>query len=138
MGTNGVVAAINCGLTSITIACAVLGYVAIRRQEVARHRRLMLLALAASALFMVGFVARYIRFGRTEFVGGRLMRVVYSCVWYSHEPVAFVSVPLVVSAAALALGGSFQAHRDVARYALAAWIYAAVTGVALYALLYVR
>jgi putative membrane protein len=134
---NGALALLDAVLTSVSLVSMLRGYAAIRRHETKRHCRCMLLALACAAAFTVSFVARYVMFGRTPFQRGGALRVVYLVVWFSHEPVAVVSLPLVVAAAVLGLRGSFEAHREVARMALPVWVYASATGVLIYLLVYV-
>ena len=107
----------------------VLGYAAIRRKEVERHRRLMLAAFGAAAAFVVSFVTRYVCFGRTEFSAHGVVRGVYLAVWFSHEPMAVLSIPLVIAAAVLGLRRSVEAHREVARMALPVWLYTSTTGI---------
>lgn len=136
MDRNGALALFDAVLTSVSLVSMLRGYAAIRRGERERHRRCMLLALACAAAFTVSFVARYVMFGRTPFRLGGPVRVFYLIVWFSHEPIAFISVPLVVAAAVLALRGSFEAHREVARMALPVWVYASATGVLIYLLVY--
>ncbi len=114
-----------------------LGYLAIRRKDVARHRRFMLSALLASLAFTLCFVLRYVRFGRTEPATHGGARIAYEIIWYSHEPIAVVSIPLVVAAAALGLRGMRDEHREVARMALPVWAYASVTGALIYLFVYV-
>lgn len=137
MDRNGALALLDAILTSVSLASMLRGYVAIRRRQTRRHRRCMLLALACAAAFTVSFVARYAMFGRTPFALGGPFRIFYLVVWFSHEPIAVVSVPLVVAAAVLGLRGSFEAHREVARMALPLWVYASFTGVLVYLLVYV-
>ena len=137
MSLNGLLALTNACLSTISIVCMTTAFLAIRRKRVTLHRNLMLTGAAASALFLVLFVVRFVRYGFTHFGGGGVMKVVYCAVFYSHEPIAVINVPLVVAALILGLRRSFRAHKEVAQWALPLWLYAAVTGVALYLLLYV-
>ena len=79
---------------------------------------------------------RFVRFGFSAFHGGGAWRALYFAVFFSHEPLAVVNVPLVVCALGLGLAGWHRAHREVARIALPIWLYVAATGVVLYLLLY--
>jgi putative membrane protein len=133
---NSLLAALEAGLVTASALAMLVGYRAAKRKETRRHRRAMLSAFGLSALFLGTFVFRYVRYGPAEMRGGGLLKVVYYLVWFTHEPIAVVSVPLVVAALALALLGRFSSHREIAPVALALWMYAAVTGIALYALLY--
>jgi putative membrane protein len=118
----------------ISIVAMVLGWRAIKRKNVKRHRALMLTAAGAAAVFLVLFVYRFVRFG---FGGGQdtgARAVAYLIVSIAHEPIAVINVPLVLCALVLGLTGRFAAHREVARIALPVWLYVAVTGVVLYLL----
>jgi putative membrane protein len=137
-------AALNTSLVTGSVVAIVAGYRAIRRRQgaaerdrsVRRHKRAMLGAFGLSAAFLVTFVFRYVRFGRAEFHGRGALRLVYSVVWFTHEPIAVVSVPLVIAAILLGLRGRFASHRELANVALPLWLYSALTGIALYVILY--
>jgi putative membrane protein len=131
-------ALLNACLITGTTVLMIAGYRAIRQKNVRRHRRAMLTAFGLSAAFMVSFVVRYVCFGRVEFRGTGGMRALYFLVLFSHEPIAFISVPIVLATVALALTRRVDAHREVARIALPLWLYASVTGIAIYVLLYLR
>jgi putative membrane protein len=122
--------------TVVSLICAALAYRAIRRRQIERHKRLMIAAVAASAIFLALFVYRFVRFGFAppHFEGAGL--VVFRIIFFSHEPIAVVSVPLVLAAAILGLSRSYKAHREIARVALPIWAFSMVTGITLYALLY--
>jgi len=113
-------------------------FVAIRRKRVATHRSLMISAVVASATFMALFVVRFVRFGFAKFEGEGPVRAAYYAIFFSHEPLAVISVPLVLVALVLGLKRSYRAHKEVARIALPIWLYVATTGVLLYLLLYAR
>ena len=136
-------ALINTLLILSALVAMLVGYAAIRKRasegEVAvrRHKRAMLSAFVLSSLFLVSFVFRYVRYGRAEIPSPGALRVVYYVVWFSHEPIAVVSIPLVVATLVLALARRFSTHREVARWALPLWMYAAFSGNLLYVLLYV-
>lgn len=138
MDDNARLALADALLTTVTIVCAVAARRAIARKQVERHRNLMLAAVGASALFMAIFVVRFVRHGFMHYAGEGPIRVGYYVVFFSHEPLAVISVPLVVCAMVLGLRRSIRAHSEVARIAYPVWLYVAVTGVLLYLLLYVR
>jgi putative membrane protein len=131
---NARLAFANAAFVSISAVCMVLGYLAIRRKQITRHRNFMIAAFVSSAAFMVLFVARFVKFGRQPFHGSAT--VAYNVLFFSHEPLAVVSLPLVLSALILGLRRMDHTHRDVAQFALPIWLYAAVSGIALYVLLY--
>ena len=135
MELNAALAAVDTLLATISIACLVAGYRAIRARRIERHRSLMLAAAASSAAFMVLFVVRFAAFGFAPFAGSGGWKVVYYAVLLVHEPLAVINIPLVLVALVLGLRRS-SAHPEVARPALLIWLVAAATGVLLFVLLY--
>jgi putative membrane protein len=125
-------AALN--LTSATLL--VLGWRAIRRGERARHRALMLGAVAASALFLVSYLTRVALTGTHRFPGEGALKVAYLAVLASHTLLAVVVAPMVLRALFLALRGRFGEHRALARWTFPIWAYVSVTGVVVYLMLY--
>jgi uncharacterized membrane protein YozB (DUF420 family) len=138
MTLNAALALVNATFTLVSLVCLVLGYRAIRRKQVDRHKRLMIAAFLASAAFMGVFVARFAMFGFGSFDGTGVVRGIYLAVFFSHEPMAVVNIPLAIAALGLGLWGAVAAHREVARMAFPVWVFVAVTGLAIYAMLYLR
>ena len=136
MDASGILATVDAVLVSLATIAMVVGYRAIRRGKPRLHRNAMLSAFALSTLFLVCFVVRLVRFGITEMRAVGALRVVYYVVWFTHEPIAVLSVPLVVAALVLALRRRIDLHREVAPIAFFVWLYSAISGVLVYVLLY--
>jgi putative membrane protein len=134
--TATLLASLNAILNTTSAACAFLGWRAIRRKEVARHKRFMTAAFIASCLFLVSYLTRIVLFGDMRFQGEGAIRIVYFGVLVSHVSLALLTAPLVVTALALALSGRIAAHRKVARATWPIWMYVSVTGVLVYLFLY--
>jgi putative membrane protein len=134
---NFALALTNAILTTIALVCMVAGRRAIKNKDVPRHKRLMVIATVASAAFVLVFVIRFAGHGFTPFQGHGVLRGIYSAIFFSHEPLAVVNVPLVLVALALGLKGSYSIHKEVAQYALPIWIYVATTGVLIFLFVYV-
>jgi putative membrane protein len=133
----GSLALANAVLSVATIVFAALAYRAIRRRrDITRHRNFMLAAVGCSAGFLALFVYRFVVFGFAPYDGGGAGKVVYYIVLFAHEPIAVISVPLVLTAMVLGLRRSVS-HVEIARTALVIWMVSALTGVALYAMLYI-
>ena len=127
---------LNAALNALSACLAVTGYLRIRRGDVAAHRRAMLTACGASALFLVGYVVLRFVAGLTRFAGERWIRPVYFAVLLTHTVLAAAIVPMVLVTLARALRGNFDRHRRIARWTLPLWLYVSVTGVLIYWLLY--
>lgn len=134
--SNVALATWNAVLVAASSVFIVASLVAIRRRRTETHRACMLVATALQGGFSVLFVWRYVAYGPTPFQGSDVGAVVYRAVLVVHEPIAVVSVPLVIAALVLGLGRRFRAHRQVAGWAMATWLFSSVTGLAIYAFLY--
>lgn len=135
MAVGELLALIDAALIAGTIVFATRGYRAIRRRDISRHRNLMLGAFACSAAFLILFVFRFVTFGFREFTATGGWKVLYYVVLFAHEPIAVLSIPLVLVTLVLGLRRS-SAHSEVARPTLVVWLVSSMTGVLLYVVLY--
>ncbi len=136
MSAGDVLPAVNAALNGTSGVLALLGFAAIRRGDVRRHRALMISAVATSALFLAGYLARMALPGTHRFPGAGPLRAAYLALLASHTVLAAVVAPLVLVALGLALRARFGAHRRVARKTLPIWLYVSATGVLVYVMLY--
>lgn len=127
---------VNATLNATSAVLAVLGWRAIRGGDRARHRALMLAALAASALFLAGYLTRVALTGTHAFPGGGALRAVYLAVLASHTVLAAAAAPMILRTLFLALRDRFPDHRRIARLTFPVWLYVSATGVAVYVMLY--
>ena len=127
--------ALNALLNATSSVFLVLAWRAIRRRDVARHARLVLVALASSALFLVSYIAYHAVHGDTKFGGHGLVRPVYFFVLVSHILLSAVGLPLVFTSLFFSLSGRFPRHRRIARWTLPVWLYVSVTGVLVFVML---
>jgi len=128
--------AVNATLNSASALLLAAGYLFIRRGEIAAHRRCMLAALTASALFLTSYLIYHYNVGSVPFAGRGWIRGVYFTILISHTILAVVIVPLVLITLTRALKANFLRHRAIARWTLPLWFYVSVTGVVVYWMLY--
>lgn len=118
------------------LVAMIAGYRAIRRKDVERHRRWMLVAFGFSVGFLLFFVPRVGIYGvETTRLEG-VPRVVAIVLATFHEPPAVIVTPLVIVSLLLGLGGRYREHKEVASFTFPLWIYVSVTGILTYLLLY--
>ncbi|HET9948331.1 MAG TPA: DUF420 domain-containing protein [Longimicrobiales bacterium] len=129
-------AVVNALLNATSAVALATGFALIRRRVVRGHRRAMTLAIAASALFLVFYVARVGLTGTHQFAGVGAARVVYLSVLFSHMVLAVVVVPLVLRLIWLVRRRRFHDHARLARWVFPVWAYVSVTGLLVYLLLY--
>jgi putative membrane protein len=129
-------AVVNASLNATSALALLVGYVLIRRRDAHGHRRAMVTALVASALFLVFYLTRVALTGTHEFAGRGTARVFYLSVLFSHMVLAVLVVPLVLRLLYLIGKKRFHDHARLARWVFPVWAYVSVTGLLVYLLLY--
>ena len=127
---------VNAALNATAAALLVTGWLLIRRRRIVAHRRVMLGALACSALFLVSYLVYHARVGSVRFPGTGAARTVYLAVLASHTVLAAAVPVLALVTLSRALAARFDRHRRIARWTLPLWLYVSVTGVVVYWMLY--
>lgn len=136
----------NATLNAITAMLLLLGYSAIRRRLVRLHIACMVLALGLSVLFLLsyGYHHTVIKHGLTTSFAAQTSHahppawvgIVYQFVLWTHTPLAAIVAPLAFVTAVLGLSRQWRWHVRLARWTLPIWLYVAMTGVAVYWMLY--
>ena len=127
--------AMNAACNAVTTPLIFLGLSFIHRGDEVRHRRCMLGALGASALFLAGYVTHHALHGDTKFPGLGWVRPVYFFILISHIVLSAAALPLVLGTFFLAWKRNFTAHKKLARFTYPIWLYVSVTGVAIFGML---
>jgi putative membrane protein len=129
-------AAVNASLNAASAIALGTGLVLIRRRNVHAHRRAMLTAVTASAIFLVFYVTRVTLTGTHQFAGEGAARLAYLGILFSHMALAVVVLPLVLRLLWLVRHRRFEDHARLARRVFPIWAYVSVTGLIVYLLLY--
>jgi uncharacterized membrane protein YozB (DUF420 family) len=129
---------LNASLNALSGIFLLAGYVAMRRGNIAVHRRLMLAACTSSLLFLVCYVTHHMIRGGvvTRFAGTGFWRMLYLSILTTHTILAIVIVPLAILSVVNGLKMRVANHRRVARWTFPLWMYVSVTGVLVYFFLY--
>jgi putative membrane protein len=127
--------AANATFNSLSALCLIMGYVNIRRKNIAVHKRFMLSATGFSALFLVSYITYHFFHGDTHFPGQGLIRPVYFFILITHIGLSMVALPLILGTLWYSLTGRFQFHRRIARWTFPIWLYVSVTGVIVFFIL---
>jgi uncharacterized membrane protein YozB (DUF420 family) len=128
--------AVNATLNGIAGILLLIGFLLIRSRHIDLHRRFMLAAFAASALFLVSYIVYHAQVGSVRFTRQGFVRPLYFTVLVTHVVLGAAVLPLAIVTLTRGLNGRFQAHRAIARWTLPIWLYVSVTGVLVYVLLY--
>jgi uncharacterized membrane protein YozB (DUF420 family) len=127
---------LNAILNGTAAALLVIGYVLIRRRRFEKHRKVMLMAFAVSATFLVSYLVHHYRAGSVRFQKTGAIRTVYLSILLTHTVLAASVPPLAIVTLRRGLRGSYERHRRIARWTLPIWLYVSVTGVIVYWMLY--
>jgi len=128
--------ALNATLNATSAVLLLLGYRAVRRHEIERHRRLMVSAACVSAAFLVSYLVYHAHVGSVRFTATGTPRTVYFTILVTHTILAAAIVPLVLRTLYLGLRRRDDRHRRIARWTFPLWLYVSVTGVVIYLMLY--
>jgi putative membrane protein len=143
---ESVVAAIphvNAALSAVAFVVIASGWRAIRRGDVATHRRRMLAGVGLFAAFLVLYLYRVVLEGPTAFPGpDAVHRLVYLPMLAIHVTLAVVCIPLLYYVLLLAATRPIpdlrqSRHARVGRVAAALWLTSFALGVVTYLMLYV-
>ena len=131
----GFMPGVNAALNATSASLLLFGLAAIRSGRRDLHKRLMVSAFAASAVFLIGYVLYHYAHGDTPYEGEGALRVVYFTVLITHVVLSIAMLPMILTTFYLAARGRFDAHKKLARWTLPIWLYVSVTGVVIYFML---
>lgn len=127
---------LNTALILTSGIALLVGHAAIRRGQLARHRRAMLTAAVFAVLFLIVYGIRWAVVGSKPFEGGGWLRAAYLVLLTTHIALATALAPLVVATLVPALRADFHRHRAIARIVFPLWLYVAASGWLIYGMLY--
>ena len=136
MDTASTLPHVNAVLNSVTIVLLLIGFILIRSGRRKAHQAVMIAAVSVSAVFLVSYLVYHFTAPIFVFRGEGWVRPVYYAMLISHVLLATVVTPMIIVTVLRALRGRFDRHRALARWTWPVWMYVAVTGVLIYALLY--
>ncbi len=127
---------LNAALNATAAVLLTRGWLLIKARRIQAHRRCMLSAFAASALFLASYVTYHAQVGSKPFAGTGIVRGVYFSILIPHVVLAAVILPLAIVTLRRGLRRDDARHRRLARWTLPIWMFVSVTGVAVYVMLY--
>ncbi|WP_420903082.1 DUF420 domain-containing protein [Staphylococcus kloosii] len=131
-------------LPTISTTCIVLsailvaiGWRKIWKRNIEGHKRIMLTAAVAALLFFIIYASRTVFIGNTAFGGPDSIKIYYTIFLVFHINLATIGGILGLVQIITAFKDKFNIHRKVGPIASIIWFFTAITGVAVYVLLYV-
>ncbi|MES1216634.1 MAG: DUF420 domain-containing protein [Bacteroidota bacterium] len=136
----------NAIINSCVAVLLVAALLAVKNKNYQLHKKIMLVAMVLSILFLVSYICHHLFAGETRFgdsnhdgfvsdaekaqVGS--MRIVYYIILGTHIPLAGIILPFILFSAYRALIGEYDKHKKLVRITWPVWFYVAVTGVVVY------
>lgn len=123
----------------INLTAAILlwqGRIKIRGGRPADHKRIMLIALSLSVIFLISYLIYHSQVGSVPYPYYDWTRIVYLLILFPHIILAGLQVPFIIIGVAAALRGRFQFHRRLMRWVWPVWMFVSASGVAVYVMLY--
>jgi len=128
---------LTASLNLISTVLLFAGWIAIRRGQRERHRRIMLGALATSAAFLAVYLTHHAVSGSTHYPFRDWTYAVYLLILIPHSILAGLMVPFILRGVWLAWRARFDAHKRLMRWVWPVWFYVSVTGIVVFLMLYV-
>ena len=127
---------LNAALNSLCTIFLILGYWKIKAGAIEVHKKLMLVALILSALFLISYVVYHVQVGSVPYPHHDWTRPLYFAILIPHVILAALNAPLVVALVCFAWRKRFQRHKRLARWVWPVWMFISISGVIVYVMLY--
>jgi len=125
----------NAILNSTVSILLVWAFIAVRQKNYATHKRLMLIAMVLSVVFLVFYIAHHLMAPETKFGGEGPVRYFYYTILATHIILAAIILPFILFTAYRSATGQYDKHKKLARYTWPLWLYVSITGVLVYILI---
>lgn len=126
--------------TSFIVISAVLvaiGWGLIYKRNIDAHRKVMLAAGVSALIFFLIYASRTIFIGNTAFGGPEEVKIYYTFFLIFHITLATVGAVFGIVSIVTGLKTKLAIHRRIGPITSIIWFFTAITGVAVYLLLYV-
>jgi len=127
---------LNAALNATSGVLLTIAWFHIKSRRIEAHRRFMIAAFVTSALFLTSYVIYHAQAGSKPYPGTGVMRTIYFSILIPHVLLAAVVLPLAIITLRRGLRRDDVRHRRIARITLPLWLFVSVTGVVVYAMLY--
>ena len=129
---------LNAILNAIALSLLVAGFIQIKKKNVAKHRNIMLMALAASALFLTSYLIYHSQVGSNPYPYYDWTRTLYFVILIPHIILAALMVPFILVMVFWALRRRFEKHKKLAHFVWPVCVFVSLSGIFVYVMLYLR
>ena len=121
-------------LSAILVA---IGWNLIRQRKIEAHQKTMIAAAISAVLFFIIYISRTVFIGNTAFGGPDELKIYYTVFLVFHIILATTGAVFGVITIIAGLKNNLARHRKIGPVTSIIWFFTAITGVAVYLLLYV-
>lgn len=125
----------NAVINSIVAVLLVAALVVVKKGNYELHKKIMLVAMVLSILFLVSYICHHLFAGDTRFGGTGGLKTFYYIILFTHIPLAGIILPFILFTAYRGLVGEYPRHKKIAKITWPLWLYVAVTGPVIYILI---
>jgi putative membrane protein len=126
--------------TSFIVLCAItiaIGWRQIKQKKIEAHKKTMFLAAVFALIFFIIYETRTIFIGNTSFGGPANIKIYYTLFLIFHITLATSGAVLGLISLISGYKNKLSFHRKLGPITCIVWFFTAITGVAVYLLLYV-
>jgi putative membrane protein len=121
-------------LSAVTVA---IGWIFIKQRKIEAHKKTMFLAAIFALLFFLIYVSRTVFIGNTAFGGPDDIKIYYTLFLVFHIFLATTGAVFGIVTLLTGYKNKLAKHRKLGPVTSVIWFFTAITGVAVYLLLYV-
>lgn len=114
-----------------------IGWKLARAKKLEAHKKTMIAATISAVLFLIIYLSRTIFFGNTAFAGPENAKIYYTVFLIFHIVLATTSAVFGAIVIRAGFKRNLKRHRKLGPLTAIIWIFTAITGIAVYLLLYI-
>ncbi len=122
-------------MNSCTFVLLLIALYFIKKGNVEAHKNTMILAMVASAIFLVSYVLYHITEPPTRYGGQGPLRTIYFIILNTHILLAGVVFPFILISFIRGISYQIEKHKKLVRWVFPVWLYVTLTGPILYLML---
>lgn len=134
---NTILPAISTSFIVISAVLVAIGWRLAIKRKLDAHKKVMLAGAVFAILFFTVYTSRTILLGNTDWGGPNSVKPYYLVFLVFHIILATTSAGFGITTLVLAFKERFAKHRKWGRATFVMWFFTAITGVAVYLLLYI-
>ncbi|OZI12357.1 hypothetical protein CEW92_07750 [Bacillaceae bacterium SAS-127] len=121
-------------LSAIFVA---IGWAQIKQRKIEQHKKTMLMAAVFALIFFIIYVSRTVFVGNTAFGGPDEIKIYYTSFLIFHIILATTGAVFGIVTLLTGLKNNLVKHKKLGPITSVIWFFTAITGVAVYCLLYI-